>query len=126
VVSAPWVRSGCHVLDVARPKTIHDSYGFPRPLYEVEYPASGAVTEAKRLAMEHHLLTDQEWGLDHGAWSVLRHLYPGAPWILEARWNRPQWRRVSLSGSNLASGGMNEASKAALSLFARDDFVPGG
>ena len=78
VVSAHWVTNGCHVLDVAWPKTIHDFYGFPRPLYEVHYPAPGAVTEAKRLAMEQHLLTDHQWGLDHGAWSVLRHLYPDA------------------------------------------------
>ena len=78
VVSAHWVTSGCHVLDVAWPKTIHDFYGFPRPLYEVEYPAPGAPDEAKRLALEHHLLTDHQWGLDHGAWSVLRHLYPEA------------------------------------------------
>lgn len=78
VVSAHWVTSGCHVLDVAWPKTIHDFYGFPRPLYEVQYPAPGAPDEAKRLALEHHLLTDHQWGLDHGAWSVLRHLYPEA------------------------------------------------
>ena len=78
VVSAHWVTSGCHVLDVAWPKTIHDFYGFPPPLYEVEYPAPGAPDEAKRLALEHHLLTDHQWGLDHGAWSVLRHLYPEA------------------------------------------------
>lgn len=78
VVSAHWVTSGCHVLDVDWPKTIHDFYGFPRPLYEVEYPAPGAREEAKRLAMEQHLATDHQWGLDHGAWSVLRHLYPNA------------------------------------------------
>jgi 4,5-DOPA dioxygenase extradiol len=72
VVSAHWVTGGC------RPKTIHDFFGFPRPLYEVQYSAPGAVTEAKRLAMEHQLLTDHHWGLDHGAWSVLRHLYPDA------------------------------------------------
>ena len=78
VVSAHWVTRGCHVLDAVWPKTIHDFYGFPRPLYQVQYPAPGAVTEAKRLAMEQHLLTDHQWGLDHGAWSVLRHLYPDA------------------------------------------------
>lgn len=78
VVSAHWVTSGCHVLDAAWPKTIHDFYGFPRPLYEVQYPAPGAPNEARRLALEHHLLTDHQWGLDHGAWSVLRHLFPEA------------------------------------------------
>jgi len=78
VISAHWVTRGCQVLAADWPRTIHDFYGFPRPLYEVQYPAPGAPEEAKRLAMEHHLLTDHQWGLDHGAWSVLRHLYPEA------------------------------------------------
>ena len=78
VVSAHWVTSGCQVLAADWPRTIHDFYGFPRPLYEVQYPAPGAPEEAKRLAMEQHLLTDHQWGFDHGAWSVLRHLYPEA------------------------------------------------
>jgi len=50
----------------------------PKALYEVKYPALGSPEEAKRLAMERHLQIDHEWGLDHGAWSVLRHLYPKA------------------------------------------------
>ena len=78
VVSAHWVTRGCLVLDADRPRTIHDFYGFPRPLYEVQYPAPGAPEEAKRLAMQQHLRIDHQWGLDHGAWSVLRHLYPEA------------------------------------------------
>jgi 4,5-DOPA dioxygenase extradiol len=78
VVSAHWVTQGAQVQASERPRTIHDFYGFPRPLYEVQYPAPGAPEEANRLAMEHHLKTDHEWGLDHGAWSVLRHLYPQA------------------------------------------------
>lgn len=78
VVSAHWVTSGSHVLTVDWPRTIHDFYGFPKPLYEVQYPAPGALIEAKRLAFEHHLVADHEWGFDHGTWSVLRHLYPGA------------------------------------------------
>lgn len=78
VVSAHWVTRGCQVLAADWPRTIHDFYGFPRPLYEVQYPAPGAPEEAKRLAMKHHLQTDHQWGLDHGAWSVLRHVYPEA------------------------------------------------
>ncbi|HTP67510.1 MAG TPA: 4,5-DOPA dioxygenase extradiol [Dongiaceae bacterium] len=78
VISAHWVTRGCHVLGMGRPRTIHDFYGFPKPLYQVNYPAPGAVAEAKRLAMEQHLNVDHEWGLDHGAWSVLRHMYPQA------------------------------------------------
>jgi 4,5-DOPA dioxygenase extradiol len=78
VVSAHWVTRGCHVQSSAWPKTIHDFYGFPKPLYKVQYPAPGAPEVAKRLAMEKHLAVDHQWGLDHGAWSVLRHLYPKA------------------------------------------------
>lgn len=78
VVSAHWVTTGSHVLTAERPRTIHDFYGFPKPLYDVQYPAPGAPVEAKRLAFEHHLLADHDWGFDHGTWSVLRHLYPGA------------------------------------------------
>ncbi len=78
VVSAHWVTRGSQVLTAERPRTIHDFYGFPKPLYEVEYPAPGAPGEAKRLALEQHLLEDHQWGFDHGAWSVLRHIYPKA------------------------------------------------
>jgi 4,5-DOPA dioxygenase extradiol len=77
-VSAHWVTRGCQLQASDWPRTIHDFYGFPRPLYEVQYPAPGAPELAKRLAMEKHLQTDHQWGLDHGAWSVLRHLYPEA------------------------------------------------
>jgi 4,5-DOPA dioxygenase extradiol len=69
---------GSQVLGVDWPKTIHDFYGFPGPLYQVQYPAPGAPAVAQRLAIEQHLKLDQQWGLDHGAWSVLRHLYPQA------------------------------------------------
>lgn len=78
VVSAHWVTNGSEVLAVSKPRTIHDFYGFPAPLYEVEYPAPGAPTEAERLARELEIKPDETWGFDHGAWSVLRHLYPEA------------------------------------------------
>jgi 4,5-DOPA dioxygenase extradiol len=78
VISAHWVTRGSQVMAEQRPRTIHDFYGFPRPLYEVQYPAPGAPEVAKRIALEEHLAIDHEWGLDHGAWSVLRHLYPEA------------------------------------------------
>lgn len=78
VVSAHWVTTGSHVLAVDWPRTIHDFYGFPKPLYEVQYAAPGATEQAKRLAFEHHLVADHEWGYDHGTWSVLRHMYPDA------------------------------------------------
>lgn len=78
VVSAHWVTAGSEVLAVEKPKTIHDFYGFPRPLYEVQYPAPGAPQEAQRLAKELQLMPGHKWGFDHGAWSVLRHMYPAA------------------------------------------------
>src|SRR5438270_10399738 len=78
VVSAHWVTSGSHVLASERPQTIHDFYGFPRPLYEVEYPAPGAPAEAEKLAQNPVIVPDEKWGLDHGSWSVLRHMYPKA------------------------------------------------
>lgn len=78
VVSAHWVTSGAHVLKSECPRTIHDFYGFPRPLYEVQYPAAGAPEEAERVARDPEIVKDETWGLDHGAWSVLRHMYPNA------------------------------------------------
>jgi 4,5-DOPA dioxygenase extradiol len=78
VVSAHWVTAGAHVLTSEHPKTIHDFYGFPAPLYEVEYPAPGAPDQAKKVASNPEIKAVQDWGLDHGSWSVLRHMYPKA------------------------------------------------
>jgi 4,5-DOPA dioxygenase extradiol len=78
VVSAHWVTSGSHVLTSAQPQTIHDFYGFPRELYEVQYPAPGAPVEAGKVASNPEIVPDEKWGLDHGSWSVLRHMYPNA------------------------------------------------
>jgi 4,5-DOPA dioxygenase extradiol len=78
VVSAHWVTSGSQVLKSEHPRTIHDFYGFPPPLYEVEYPAPGAPQEAEKIAANPEIGKDETWGLDHGAWSVLRHMYPKA------------------------------------------------
>lgn len=78
VVSAHWVTAGAQVMSSAHPKTIHDFYGFPEPLYEVQYPAPGAPLLAEKLAEDSGISADTQWGLDHGAWSVLRHLYPKA------------------------------------------------
>lgn len=80
-VSAHWLTSGTQVTVMEHPKTIHDFGGFPRALYEVEYPAPGSPALAKETA---ELLKpwsvglSQDWGLDHGAWSVIKHLYPKA------------------------------------------------
>ncbi len=78
VVSAHWTTTGARVLTSGHPRTIHDFYGFPTELYDVEYPAPGAPTEAEQLASDPEISRDQQWGLDHGSWSVLRHMYPKA------------------------------------------------
>lgn len=80
-VSAHWYVPGTHLTATAQPETIHDFGGFPRALYEMQYPAPGDVALAERVAgllgaWRASLRTD--WGLDHGAWSVLHHLFPAA------------------------------------------------
>ncbi|KAB2805405.1 4,5-DOPA-extradiol-dioxygenase [Phaeocystidibacter luteus] len=79
-VSAHWFTQGTRVLMVEQPETIHDFGGFPRELYDVEYPANGHPELAKEtldlLAPDAH--ADEQWGLDHGTWSVLNHMYPDA------------------------------------------------
>ncbi|MCA8882899.1 MAG: 4,5-DOPA dioxygenase extradiol [Rhodobacteraceae bacterium] len=82
VVSAHWMTRGSTLVDVsALPKTIHDFYGFPQELYDQTYPAPGAPALAREVATllaSHHADGDDTWGLDHGAWSVLKWLYPDA------------------------------------------------
>ncbi|SOC15986.1 4,5-DOPA-extradiol-dioxygenase [Rhodobacter maris] len=82
VVSAHWMTQGTTLVDVsALPRTIHDFYGFPQPLYEMSYPAQGApdlAREVVSLLASHHAEADDRWGLDHGAWTVLNFLYPEA------------------------------------------------
>jgi 4,5-DOPA dioxygenase extradiol len=77
-VSAHWVTEDSRVLVSENPKTIHDFGGFPRELYQVQYPASGAAETARKISKDLALLTDESWGLDHGTWSVLVHLCPKA------------------------------------------------
>lgn len=82
VVSAHWMTEGTTLVDVSQlPRTIHDFYGFPQPLYDVQYPAAGQpdlAREVTTLLASHHAEGDDTWGLDHGAWSVLTWLYPEA------------------------------------------------
>jgi 4,5-DOPA dioxygenase extradiol len=78
VVSAHWVRNGMRVTTGPWPKTIHDFVGFPEELYEVEYPAPGNEEVTQRIVELTGAYPDDEWGLDHGAWSVIRHMYPDA------------------------------------------------
>ena len=80
-ISAHWETNGTHVTAMAKPKTIHDFGGFPEELYQVQYPASGNPGLAKiiqRMESGTTIGLDERWGLDHGCWSVLRHMYPEA------------------------------------------------
>ena len=80
-VSAHWETQGTYVTAMEHPATIHDFGGFPRELYAVEYPAPGSpelATETKSLVKKANIGLDQKWGLDHGCWSVVKHLYPDA------------------------------------------------
>ena len=80
-ISAHWETDGTHVTSMWKPETIHDFGGFPRPLYEVQYPAPGnpaLAREVKSLIGLTETVLDESWGLDHGCWSVLRRMYPAA------------------------------------------------
>jgi 4,5-DOPA dioxygenase extradiol len=81
VVSAHWFTKGTHITAMDFPKTIHDFGGFPKALFDVEYPAPGNVElalETKKLIHTAEVGLDHDWGLDHGAWTVVRHMYPEA------------------------------------------------
>ena len=78
-VSAHWYLPGTFVTAMERPRTIHDFGGFPRALYQVEYPAPGDPALARRVSeLTGAQLDDRSWGLDHGTWSVLCRVYPNA------------------------------------------------
>lgn len=80
-VSAHWETRGTFVTAMQHPKTIHDFGGFPRELFEVQYPAPGSpelARDTKQLITKTEIGLDDKWGLDHGAWSVIKHLYPNA------------------------------------------------
>jgi 4,5-DOPA dioxygenase extradiol len=80
-VSAHWYVPAVAVTAMSAPRTIHDFGGFPRELYAVSYPARGDALLAARvqeLLAPLPVMADESWGLDHGTWSVLRHVYPHA------------------------------------------------
>lgn len=80
-ISAHWFTAGTFVTAMDMPKTIHDFGGFPQALFDVEYPAPGNPELAKETAeLLKPILVEEDhnWGLDHGAWSVIKHMYPEA------------------------------------------------
>ncbi len=80
-ISAHWETKGTFVTAMEKPKTIHDFGGFPQELFDVQYPAPGSpqtALETKNSITKTDVGLDQQWGLDHGCWSVVKHLYPNA------------------------------------------------
>jgi 4,5-DOPA dioxygenase extradiol len=80
-ISAHWETRGTHVTAMAKPPTIHDFGGFPKALFDVQYPAPGSpelAKETKVIIKKTEVGLDDKWGLDHGCWSVIRQLYPEA------------------------------------------------
>lgn len=80
-ISAHWETNGTFVTAMDTPPTIHDFGGFPKALFEVQYPAPGSLSlakETKAIITKTEVGLDDKWGLDHGAWSVIKHLYPKA------------------------------------------------
>ena len=80
-ISAHWETKGTFVTAMEKPKTIHDFGGFPQELFDVQYPAPGSpqtAMDTKNSITKTEVGMDQQWGLDHGCWSVVKHLYPKA------------------------------------------------
>lgn len=80
-ISAHWETKGTFVTAMQNPKTIHDFGGFPQALYDVQYPAPGSpdlAQQTKNCITKTEVGLDDQWGLDHGAWSVIKHIYPNA------------------------------------------------
>lgn len=80
-ISAHWETRGTFVTAMDNPRTIHDFYGFPEELFRVQYPAPGNPELAKEIIAEYgekKIEPDLSWGLDHGCWTILKHLYPEA------------------------------------------------
>lgn len=81
VISAHWLTNGTYVTAMEHPQTIHDFGGFPDELFAVQYPAPGSpewAQQTKDMVTSTQVGLDHEWGLDHGTWTVVRHMYPEA------------------------------------------------
>lgn len=103
-ISAHWETRGTQVTSMKKPRTIHDFGGFPEELYRVQYPAPGnpeLASETAKMISTETVGLDENWGLDHGAWSVIKHLYPQAdvPVIqLSLNYLMPARRHFELAG----------------------------
>lgn len=81
VISAHWLTRGTHVTAMEEPRTIHDFGGFPQALFDIQYPAKGSpdlAAATAKLITSTDVGLDHDWGLDHGTWTVVRHMYPDA------------------------------------------------
>lgn len=80
-ISAHWFTKGTCITAMEMPATLHDFYGFPQELYQQQYPAHGnpeLASKTQELLKPTQVTSDYEWGLDHGTWSILKHMYPNA------------------------------------------------
>lgn len=80
-ISAHWLTKGTAITAMPYPRTIHDFGGFPKELFEVKYPAPGSpdlAEQTKAFVKKTSITLDHDWGLDHGTWTVVRHMYPKA------------------------------------------------
>lgn len=77
-VSAHWYTKGTRIMNEEAPKTIYDMYGFPKKLYEILYnsPGSPSIAKVTKELISRETIYDNTWGIDHGTWSVLVHMYP--------------------------------------------------
>ena len=102
VVSAHWLTRGSFVNISEKPETIHDFGGFPQELFDMQYPAPGSPEKAKETATLSALLHEtEEWGLDHGTWTILVHLFPEADipvFQLSIDYNQPMQYHLDLAG----------------------------
>lgn len=83
VISAHWLTNGKTLVDASeQPKMIYDFYGFPDPMYKMQYPSKGAPQLAKsiseKITPHGSVITSTDWGLDHGSWTILKHMFPKA------------------------------------------------